>query len=35
VVGKVLQYDNMPTIIANVALDEKGGITLSDFKAEK
>ena len=35
VVGKVLQYDDMPTIIANVALDEKGGITLSDFKAEK
>ena len=34
VVGKILHYDDMPTISATVTLDEKGGITLSDFKAE-
>ena len=34
VVGKILHYDDMPTISANVTLDENGGITLSDFKAE-
>lgn len=34
VVGKILHYDDMPTIIATVTLDENGGITLSDFKAE-
>ena len=35
VVGKVLHYEGMPTISATVTLDEKGGITLSDFKAVK
>lgn len=34
VVGKILHYDDMPTISATVTLDENGGITLSDFKAE-
>ena len=34
VVGKILHYDDMPTIIATVTLDENGGISLSDFKAE-
>ena len=35
VTGKVLLYDNMPTLIATVTLDENGGVTLSDFKAMK
>lgn len=34
VVGKVLHYDNMPTITATVNLTDNG-ITLSDFKAEQ
>ena len=34
VVGKILHYDDMPTISATVTLNENGGITLSDFKAE-
>ena len=34
VVGKILHYDDMPTISATVTLDKNGGITLSDFKAE-
>ena len=34
VVGKILHYDDMPTISATVTLGENGGITLSDFKAE-
>ena len=34
VTGKILHYDDMPTISATVTLDENGGITLSDFKAE-
>ncbi|MBR5171267.1 MAG: hypothetical protein IKW85_11980 [Muribaculaceae bacterium] len=35
VVGKVLQYEGMPTISATVTLDEKGNITLSNFEAVK
>ena len=34
VVGKILHYDDMPTINATVTLDDNGGISLSDFKAE-
>ena len=33
VVGKVLHYDDMPTISATVTLNDAGGFTLSDFKA--
>jgi hypothetical protein len=35
VVGKVLQYDDMPTITATVTLGEDGNITLGDFKAQQ
>ena len=35
VVGKVLHYDDMPTIIAKVTLNEDGSFTLSDFSIEK
>ena len=35
VTGKILHYDDMPTITATVTLDENGGFTLSDIKAEK
>ena len=34
VVGKVLHYDDMPTICAKVILTEGGGFTLSDLKVE-
>ena len=34
VVGKVLHYDDMPTISATVKLNDDGSFTLSDFKAE-
>lgn len=34
VIGKILHYDDMPTISATVTLGENGGITLIDFKAE-
>ena len=34
VVGKVLHYDEMPTITATVTLQDDGSFTLSDFKAE-
>ena len=34
VVGKVLHYDDMPTIIAKVTLNEDGSFTLSDFSVE-
>ena len=34
VVGKVLHYDDMPTISARVTLTEGGGFTLSDVKIE-
>ena len=34
VVGKVLHYDDMPTISAKVTLTEGGGFTLSDLKVE-
>ena len=34
VVGKVLHYDDMPTISATVTLNEDGSINLSDFKAD-
>jgi hypothetical protein len=33
VVGKVLHYDDMPTIGATVTLNDDGSIALSDFKA--
>ena len=35
VVGKVLHYDDMPTISATVTLKDDGGFSLSDFKAEQ
>ena len=35
VTGKVLLYDDMPTITATVTLSDDGGFTLSDFKAEQ
>ena len=35
VVGKVLQYDDMPTITATVTLGEDGNITLGDFKTQQ
>ena len=35
VVGKVLHYDDMPTITATVTLKDDGGFSLSDFKAEQ
>ena len=35
VVGKVLHYDDTPTIIATVILNDDGSFTLSDFKAEQ
>ncbi len=35
VVGKVLQYDDMPTISATVTLNEDGSISLGDFKAQQ
>lgn len=34
VTGKVLHYDDMPTISAKVTLTEGGGFTLSDLKVE-
>ena len=34
VVGKVLHYDDMPTISATVTMTDSG-LTLSDFKVEK
>ena len=34
VTGKVLLYDDMPTIIATVTLNDDGSFTLSDIKAE-
>ena len=34
VVGKVLHYDDMPTLSATVTLNEDGSITLSDFKVD-
>ena len=34
VVGKILHYDDMPTISATVKLNDDGSFTLSDFKAE-
>jgi hypothetical protein len=34
VVGKVLHYDDMPTISATVTLNEDGSINLSDFKVD-
>ena len=35
VVGKVLHYDDMPTISATVTLKDDGGFSLSGFKAEQ
>ena len=35
VVGKVLHYDDMPTISATVTMNDVGGFSLSDFKAEQ
>ena len=35
VTGKILHYDDMPTIIATVTLNDDGSITLSDFEAVK
>ena len=34
VTGKILHYDDMPTISATVTMTESGRLTLSDFKAE-
>jgi len=34
VVGKVLHYEDMPTISATVTINDNGSVTLSDFKAE-
>lgn len=35
VVGKILHYDDMPTITATVTLSEDGSLTLGDFKAQQ
>ena len=35
VVGKILHYDDMPTITATVTLSDDGNFTLSDFKVEQ
>lgn len=35
VTGKILHYDDMPTITATVDLSDDGQFTLSDFKAEQ
>jgi len=34
VTGKILHYDDMPTITATVAVNNDGSFTLADFKAE-
>ena len=34
VTGKILHYDDMPTITATVTMQDDGSFTLSDFKAE-
>ncbi len=35
VTGKVLHYDDMPTLSATVTMKDDGSITLSDFKAQQ
>lgn len=35
VVGKILHYEDMPTISATVTMNDNGGVTLSDIKAEQ